>query len=87
MLKTKLVEKQKNMFETVVEEDGVLEWNKKDGAIREQIIKTVGHEYKQLNILAEVVAEIVKANPTLLNNAIVAGGMAKFAEINTLRGL
>jgi len=87
MLKTKLVEKQKNMFETVVEEDGVLEWNKRDGAIREQIIKTVGHEYKQINLLAEVIAEIVKADVTLQSNPIVANAMAKFASINTLRGL
>jgi len=87
MLKTKVVEKQKNMFETVVEEDGVIEWNRKDGAIREQIIKTVGREYKQINLLAEVLAEIVKADDTLQDNPIVANAMAKFAEINVLRGL
>ena len=87
MLKTKVVEKQKNMFETVVEEDGVIEWNRKNGAIREQIIKTVGREYKQINLLAEVLAEIVKADDTLQDNPIVTNAMAKFAEINVLRGL
>ena len=87
MLKTKLVEKQKNMFETVIEEDGVIEWDKKNGIIREQIIKTVGREYKQINLLAEVLAEIVKADNTLQSNPIVANAMAKFAEINKLRGI
>ena len=87
MLKTKVVEKQKNMFETVVEEDGVIEWDKKNGTIREQIIKTVGREYKQINLIAEVLAEIVKADNTLQSNPIVANAMAKFAEINKLRGI
>jgi len=87
MLKTKVVEKQKNMFETVVEEDGKTVWNKKNGDIRKAIIETVGAEYAQINLLAEVLAEIVKADATLIANPIVANAMAKFASINALRGL
>ena len=87
MLKTKLVENpnRKNMFTVVVEEDGKIEWSKKDGQIRQAIFDAVGLEYKQINILAAVVAEIVKANPELLSNTIIAGGVAKFAEIEALR--
>ena len=54
MLKTKVVEKQKNMFETVVEEDGKTVWNKKNGDIRQAILDTVGAEYAQINLLAEI---------------------------------
>ena len=75
------------MFNTVVEEDGKTVWNKKNGDIRKAIIETVGAEYAQINLLAEVLAEIVKADATLIANPIVANAMAKFASINTLRGL
>ena len=88
MLKTKLVEnpKRANMFSTVVEEDGKKIWDKRNGEIRKAILETVGPEYKQINLLAEVLAEIIKADSNLQDNAVIANAMAKFAEINKLRG-
>jgi len=86
MLKTKVVEKQKNMFETVVEEDGKKVWDKRSGEIRKAILETVGPEYKQINLLAEVLAEVINADSNLQDNAVIANAMAKFAEINKLRG-
>jgi len=89
MLKTKVVENpnRSNMFNTIVEEDGKVVWNKKNGEIRKAIIETVGAEYAQINLLAEVLAEIVKADTTLMSNPIVTNAMAKFTKINTLRGV
>ena len=87
MLQTKLVEnpKRANMFSTVVEEDGKRIWDKKNGEIRKAILEIIP-EYKQLNLLAECIAEIVNADSDLQDNAVIANAMAKFAEINKLRG-
>ena len=91
MLKTKVVEKQKNMFETVVEEDGKTVWDKKNGDIRKAILDTVGAEYKQLNYATDFVVAmfeaIIKDYPQLASDPRIQAGMTKYNEIRTVRGL
>jgi transcription elongation factor GreA-like protein len=84
-------------FETVVKqyspkrqtvkviEKGDVEWDPKDAKIREEIIKTVGMEYKQINYLAAVVYEILKQNKDLQSSPIVQDALAKFEKINEIR--
>ena len=81
----KKVTKDGKTFKKEVLEQGDKTWSSVDGAKRKQILESVGLEYKQINYLAAVVAEIVKANPELLSNPVVADGMAKFAEIDVIR--
>lgn len=81
----KKVTKDGNTFKKEVLEQGDKTWSNEDGAKRKQIINLVGMEYRQINYLAAVVAEIVKASPELLSNPVVADGMAKFAEIDAIR--
>jgi len=88
MFKKKIVEnsKRKNMFKTVIEESGTIEWNKDKGETRMAIIDIAGKEYNQINILASILAEIVKETPDLLNNDIISEGLSIFNEINKIRG-
>ena len=81
----KKVTKDGKTFKKEVLEQGDKTWSSVDGAKRKQILESVGLEYKQINYLAAVVAESVKANPELLSNPVVADGMAKFAEIDAIR--
>ena len=81
----KKVTKDGKRFKKQVVEQGDKTWSSVDGAKRKQILESIGLEYKQLNYLAAVVAEIVKANPELLSNPVIADGMAKFAEIEAIR--
>ena len=81
----KKVTKDGKRFKKQVVEQGDKTWSSVDGAKRKQILESIGLEYKQLNYLAAVVAEIVKANPALMDNPVVADGMAKFAEIEAIR--
>jgi hypothetical protein len=66
-------------------EKGDMEWPPYDAEKREKIIKEVGMEYKQINLLASVLYEIVKDNSNLQNNEIIKEAMAKFERINEIR--
>lgn len=83
--KKKAIEVKRNLFKTVIEEDKKYIWDKKDGEKRKKIIETIGYEYKQINYLASVLFEIVKAFPKLQDNEIIKGAMQKFEEINKIR--
>jgi len=85
MFKTQKIQKKPNMYETVIVESGSKIWDKKNGEIRKVILETVGPEYKQINLLAEVLAEIIKSDSNLQDDAVIANAMAKFEEINKLR--
>lgn len=78
-------EVRKNMFVTKIVEAGDKLWSAKQGTQRKQIINEVGAEYKQINLLAEVIAEIVAINPELANNATITEAMSKFNRINEIR--
>ena len=66
--------------------------NKQDAAIARDafIIENDMDNKKNIHLytdyLAEVLAEIIKADSNLQDNPIIANAMAKFAEINKLRG-
>lgn len=83
----KRVEVSRNMYKTIVEESGTTTWDASSGRVRAEIIDTIGMEYKQINLLAEVLAEMVKEIPALLDNKVIAEGLNKFGEINAIRGL
>jgi hypothetical protein len=85
MFVDKKVTKDGKTFKKEVLEQGDKTWSSVDGAKRKQILESVGLEYKQINILASIIAEIIKANPELLSNPIIADGMTKFAEIEAIR--
>ena len=78
-------EVRKNMFVSKIVEAGDTMWSTKKGIQRERIINEVGAEYKQINLLAEVIAEIVAINPELANNATITEAMSKFNIINEIR--
>lgn len=81
----KKVTKDGKRFKKQVVEQGDKTWSSVDGAKRKQILESVGLEYKQINILASIIAEMIKANPELMQNTIIASGMSKFAEIEAIR--
>jgi hypothetical protein len=66
-------------------EKGDVEWSPENAKKREEIIKEVGMEYKQINILALVLYEIVKNDTNLQNNEVIQEAMAKFERINQIR--
>ena len=78
-------EVRKNMFVAKIVEAGDMIWSTKKGIQRERIINEVGAEYKQINLLADVIAEIVAINPELANNATITEAMSKFNRINEIR--
>jgi hypothetical protein len=84
-LTKKQIEVKPDMFKTIYVEEGTKLWDAKDGDKREQILDRVGPEYKQINYLAAIVAEVLKAQPTLLENPVIADALAKFNEIEDIR--
>lgn len=82
------VEKKKKIngiYKTRVIESGDKVWDKIDGERRKKIIKEVGMEYKQINILASLMAKVLIKIPELLQDEEVQADLALFNKIDKIR--